>query len=446
MMLRRFINTAIFALISAMVFGNTYAPQIEKTKVIKKSFDVTESTIFTLKNKRGNIHFVNVAGNELTIEVSLTVKGKEEEEIQKVFNNYELLDDDNLNDLHVSGDDNIESWLRIKAFFNIKNEIKFKNGNKANNIEELSAHMVVYLPPVNTVKVENKYKSISYEQMPCTFDVEIYSGKLNGGDISGAFKLDAKYSDIKIGNMGKGEIDIYDSEFEGKNMAETEFKSKYSEIELGDIKSISLDSYDDKIIAGNITGELRCEAKYSELEAGTFGYGEFSIYDTDVETRSGDTLILESKYGSFESKRVDHINMELYTDKINITSAKTLKIKESKYSKILIEQLETNLNIKKSYDDEIAIEGLGKSMTGLAFDGKYTDLVIPIASNVGYYLVGETKYGTLSLPDDFEYLTRIKESSVLEVSGLGNEGNRKSPPVEIKAYDCNISLKSSVFN
>lgn len=446
MTLRRFINTLLFAFVSALVMGNSYAPQIEKTKIIKKSFDVNQNTVFSIKNKRGNIHFANVEGNELTIEVTLTVKGKEEEEIQKVLDNYTLMEDDNPNDLNVVGDDNIDSWTIIKAFFTVKNEIKFKNGNKANNIEELSAHMVVYLPTVNTVKVENKYKNISYEQMPCTFDVELYSGKLKGGDISGQFILDAKYSDINIGNTGNSEIDIYDSEFEGENMEESEFKSKYSEIELGDIQSIELDSYDDKIVVGDVNGELSCEAKYTELEAGSFGYGAFSIYDTDVEVTSGDTLVLDSKYGSFESKRVDHITMELYTDKINIKSTKTLKIKESKYSKIRIDQLEDNLNIKKSYDDEIEIDGLSKAIQGLVFDGKYTDLEFPIPSNVGYYLSGETKYGTLSLPDDFEYLTRIKESSVLEISGLGNEGNRKSPAIEIKAYDCNISLESSSFN
>lgn len=445
LILQRFISTVILAFISALLLGEAAAPKIERTKVIKKSYQVNENTNFSVTNQRGNIHFVNTDGNELIIEVTLIVKGKDEEEIQKVLDNYKLLDDTNPNDLEILGEDNIKNWTKIKTFFTLKNVIKFANGNKAENIDEISSDMVVYLPNIKKCRVENKYKSISYDKMPCAFEVELYSGKLKGGEISGDFELDAKYSDIKVGQTGNSVIDIYDSEFESKNMVDTQFKTKYSNIKIRDIRSMDLDSYDDKVILGDVEKEILCEAKYTQLETGKFGLGEFILYDSDVESTHADTLILESKYGSFEALSIKNVKLDLYTDKINLGMVSMMRIRESKYSKINIEEITDIFQARKSYDDEIEIEDVSHSLSSLKFEGKYTDLDFPLPTGKGYYINSKTKYGSLDLPEGFEYRNQCSDGSEKEIIGAINNGSESSPSIIIEAYDCNISLESSFF-
>lgn len=445
-MVIKYISVLLLAILSAAITSKLHAAKtIEETKVIKESFKVDENTIFSLKNKWGDIKFVDSPGDELVVELTLHVKGKDPNEVQKLLDNYKLKTEKSSELIKVTNN-NISKWKHFNILFYSKSEIVLDDGTRVRGIKDIQTDMKVFLPRIKKCKVETKYNNVAFDKINCTFDAEIYSGKLHGGDIVGDFILNADYSEITIGETQNSKLDIYDSEFEGTNMNALELNAKYSKISIGNTSTINMSSHDDKIKLGNIEGTIECEAKYSKLDFGDFRKAEFDTHDTELDGMSGDTLILDSKYNDMSFKDVGMAIIDLHDNKVNFESLKSLKSKESKYSKIKIEQGLTSLDVRDSHDDEYIVSDAGDGFEGINFKGKYSTLKFPISSNSAYHLNAEIKYGSIRYANKLNYVRHIKEDSKEEIVAFSNDGTKSSPAVNVKAHDCKIVLSDSVFD
>jgi hypothetical protein len=170
-----------------------------------------------------------------------------------------------------------------------------------------------------------------------------------------------------------------------------ELGSRYSKIELCNVADLELNSYDDKIYGKNATGEVRIEAKYSNLEFDNFGPTEMDIYDSDFTAEKTEDIKIVSKYskininqtgnvdldghddnmtfnttGDFElnTKYSDltcmksgNLDLNIYDSNLEIDEIGNLDISESKYSSYEFETAGV-VNISSSHDDEFSFESV----------------------------------------------------------------------------------------
>jgi len=440
----KLINTIILILFFQTFDVDGSSPTLERSKKLEESFTVSDQSQISLENARGNIKIENIDGNEGRVELLITVRSEDENEIQKVFDKIELNVSKNGDYIDIEADDNIQTWnkYKISLIFVIKetNTIRFTNGEKAYDIEDINIEMKLYLPKVESVKAENKYHDVIYDQMNCDLEVVMHSGKLRGQDIAGDLTLDMKYGETRIGNFENGEIHIFDSEFTSGNTGELEFESKYSEVEVGDMESLDLISFDDEFEFGDIKNDLEIKAKYTEFEIKSFGEGKMDLFDSKLEAINGTSLELKSKYSDLEFGILGSADLTLFDDKVTIDELNGLNVEESKYAEIYITTFNGDMDIESSHDDIIKVSKVGSEFSGLRVNAKYSDIDFPIPASLGYLLEAEMKYGDFDLPTSFEAERRIKDDGDLDLLGFVNGGNAASPKVNINSYDGNVDL------
>lgn len=413
----------------------------EKSKTITKTFAVNEHTELNLKNKRGDIEIINIEGSEGRVEVLLTAKSKNEEELDKFLQKFEVSLNEYGSRVEVSADDHIKSWSIIKTFIKSSNTIIFDDGTKIKDIEEIDVMMKVFLPKIARLKTKNKYHDVRFSNLNFDLVADLYSGNLLGGDIHGRLDLTMKYGEVNIGSIRDAEIEIYDSEYSSKNGGCISFKSKYSNIMMRDLESLEMLSYEDDIELGELKTDFEFDAKYSDVKMGSFDTADLDIYDTDIEAENGNSLKMKSKYGSGEFEVLGETTLFLYEDDFDAIEVENLMIKESKYSDISIKNFKGKMDIRSSYDDEIAVLNQVSNLKGFSIEAKYTELRFPIPSSVAYILEASTKYGEIKMTDDFDRRYRDKDGSEIEIKGMANGGNENSPKVEINAYDSRIFIE-----
>lgn len=416
------------------------APTNEKTRTIEKSFTATSLTNLNVENRRGDINIFNTNESEGKVEIIVTARSKNEEELDKLIQKFDLEVKEHGNNVEINGSDNIKSWVKINTFIKNSNIITFKDGTKIKGIEEIDVFMNLYLPKISSLKAKNKYHDILFENLDYDFEADLYSGKLKGADINGRFDLEMKYGEVEIGSFKDGDIIIYDSEFSSAQAGCVHFGSKYSNIVMKDLESLEMVSYEDEIELGDIAKEIEFDSKYSDLKMGSFSEGEFDLYDTDVEGKNGNTLEIKSKYGTQEFDELGATTLTLYEDGFEAVMVKDLMVKGSKYSNIFIKTFKGEMNIRSSYEDEISVANMIKEFDGLFIEAKYTDLSLPIPTSISYLMESEIKYGELEYADQFESTNRDRDGSELKLKGVANGGDENSPKVVIKAYDSEIDI------
>lgn len=411
----------------------------EDSKTFTESFEVNESTTIDLQNRRGNIEIIYREGSTAMVETRLTVKGSRAEDVQKVFDQFELEINKSALNIEVDAETNVQNWTRINTFFRNSNTIKFQDGSKTHDIDEIDVQMIIYLPKISRLSVDNKYHDILFSEVPCDLEVNLYSGKLKGNDIQGDLDLKLKYGTVKIGSFKEGDLDIYDSKFTSSSAGVVKFKSKYSSINGNNFISLDLDSHDDEITIGSIDKELLIDAKYSNIRMQSFKSAEIEGHDTDFRAKSGESLNLESKYGSFDFTDLKKVTLDFHDDDFDAESVVDLTIKESKYSDINIDDFSGSLKITSSHDDDIIIHNPINTFSGLSIEAKYSTLKFPLDKSVDFRVTADTKYGSLDI-GNLEEKDIDKDGSTVELTGSTAGATLDSPKITIDAYDSKIDI------
>lgn len=243
------------------------------------------------------------------------------------------------------------------------------------------------------------------------FDVEV---KETGNEVSIITDLS-----IKNWNNSNGRIDIrFDDGKKVNDLKDLDVKfilyvpqlkqlkvgNRYDDIEIeeGVQADVIVKLYSGRLKAGNLSGNLGIDAKYSKAKVGNYKEGKFELYDCEMEFGDGEKVRLTSKYSELTFGSLAEINMETYDDKIsggNVKSNLFIKDKysdfkfgnfangkfdlydanlnvqsgnsaafKSKYSKIIVKSVD-EMQFEVSYDDQVTVEQTGSLV---ATTSKYT--------------------------------------------------------------------------
>lgn len=206
----------------------------EKTKTIKKEFDVNADALLNIKNKYGNVDVISWNQNRVEIEVTITVSGNNEakviDRLSKINVNFEN------SRTAVSAKTSIEN--SSKGWYNSKNKMNYQIDYK------------VKVPVTNSVDLSNDYGTITLNE------------------IKGKAEINCDYGKVLIGNLfhENNSINIdYTSDSEIELMNGGTINADYSKFRIEKAKNISLNAdYTDSKFGEMEDLEFNCD--YGKLE------------------------------------------------------------------------------------------------------------------------------------------------------------------------------------
>lgn len=256
----------------------------EKSKTIKKEFDVNADALLNIRNKYGNVDVISWDQNRIEIEVKITVSGNNESKVM-----------DRLAKINVNFE---SSRSNVSAKTSIENNSKgwYNSGNKMN----YEINYKVKVPVTNSVDLNNDYGTISLNEIKGRAEINCDYGKILIGnlyhednsinidytsdseiELMNGGSINADYSKFRVAKAKKIELnaDYTDSEFE--NIEELNFVCDYGKIEVGTVNIV--DGHGDYLTMrfGTIYKKLHIQADYGGIKVSKIMKGFDSV---DIHT------------------------------------------------------------------------------------------------------------------------------------------------------------------
>lgn len=233
----------------------------EKTKTIKKEFDVNADALLTIKNKYGNVDVISWDQNRVEIEVTITVSGNNE---SKVI--------DRLSKINVNFEN---SRSAVSAKTSIENSSKgwYNSNNKMN----YQINYKVKVPVTNSVDLNNDYGTITLNEIKGKAEISCDYGKILIGSLyheNNSINIDYT-SDSEIELMNGGTINADYSKFRIEKAKNIDLNADYTDSEFGQMEDLKFACDYGKLVvdrANNIDGN----GDYLTIRLGTV-YKNLSI-------------------------------------------------------------------------------------------------------------------------------------------------------------------------
>jgi hypothetical protein len=222
------------------------AAGVEKTKEYHKSWAANSVETLDISNKFGEVKFKNEGGNEITIDVLVTVEASSESKAN------ELLD-------------------KIDVEFGkngstVKAETSIENNFRSNR--EFSINYVINVPVNKNLIVSNKYGHTVVNKLNANGDFNIQYGNITANELiapaNGKMNVNLAYGKGNIVTTGDINIDISYSNITLGTINDLKLESKYSTIEFEKGRTIQIESKYDKFDFGKVKS-VTANTKYSNL-------------------------------------------------------------------------------------------------------------------------------------------------------------------------------------
>lgn len=246
-------------------------PLAIETKVIDKTFNVSENANLQINNRYGNITMATWDKNTIQIHVEIRVDGKNAEAVRE-----------RINAINVEFSANPDL---VSAYTKIGEARKSKNTN-------IEIHYTVKLPKSNNIEITNRYGNIYLDELNGKSKIDLQYGSMSLGKLNNSlnnWELDyttnstVEYVKSAIVNADYSHLDIRKSEVLNLN-------ADYSDIKIGDAKDlINVMDYGNLIVSK--VNRVSNTADYTNVKIGTLvhsfvssgNYGGISIESVSRE-------------------------------------------------------------------------------------------------------------------------------------------------------------------
>lgn len=265
----------------------------------EKSFVIAEDHELEILNKHGDITFEHWDADSLKVVARATVRGRTDKIVQRQIEKLDISIEQAGNYVVAETTFSSDSGILGNA---IEATSDFARDLFA--ADQVEVHYDVFLPNWMEVSIENAYGDLYLGNHIGELDVQLRHGKLKGknleqlkrlkvinGDANidevGSCRIDAEFSDLRIGSSELLDIDGVASEFRLRNVATLKVRSKHDEYyieRLGEVDGElnSVDMYVDEL-----DGELDLKTRHGDLRfgsiSGDFGEISFTSEYTELE-------------------------------------------------------------------------------------------------------------------------------------------------------------------
>ena len=433
----------LLLVLSLFLSATLSAYDLERTHSVTKEVSVNASTKFNFYHQRGPLTIEYYNGATAIIEVNLVARGDVEEDLDLLLSKFKLEESGGSGNKTIKSDDQIKEWNQKKGWFSgEKTRIKFQDGTQINSkIEEYTATAVLKIPMVQSLGLSNKYYDIDVPDVPFNLTVDLFSGKLTGGNVQGDFEAKIKYGSGTIGDVQNSKLDLFDSKFDMSSVHDLEMKDKYSKIKIGPSNSVNAESFDSNLELGSIKGAFDINGKYCEVIAKDFEQGKWDVFDSDIRFTNAKHLDVKTKYSEFGANEVIDMEVHSFDDNFDIERVGNLNSSQSKYSEYTIDEFQGAFKIGESFDDIIRLEVIGSGFAGFEVESKYSKISLPLSDRIKFQLDAKMKYGGVEFnQEDFDVSSYIKENSEINIQAKVKGAVATSPKVVIRGFSTELKL------
>jgi hypothetical protein len=407
--------------------------QVEDSKIIKGIYDAKKTV--ALVHSNGPILVKKSPDSKVHIEASISVKAKDRENLNILFDHFEIQSGGVGDRVDLSTVFQIESCNTV----NNNSTIKFKDGTKAKGIKDFTISATLLIPNLNELKLKNKYGDITIEtEVPGELSVELFSGKLETNSLCKNLDLSMKYSKGFLQNAGNAKMELFDCDLIIGDLTTADIKSKYSEVEMKNVGgNMTVQTFDDKWKVGHVKGDFKFNDKYSEFEFESIQNAEGSMFDGEIVTGTANNLFLnDSKYSKYKIGNIREFKSSIsFDDEIEIKKVNVVRTDNSKYSEYRIEALENSFFSADAFDDNIKIGRVSSKFKTIHANGKYVKMDFHIESGAQFSVDVNMQYGKFDHPE-FDERIHKETGNNLEIKGyVGGEKKDGENSLTIKGFD-----------
>jgi hypothetical protein len=349
------VATAFLLLLPALKAAD--APSVllrqDYEKTYTETFQVDGNGEVRLANRYGEIKVETWDRDEVKIDVRVKVSASDQEDADRTFNRIEVNFTGGSNS--ATAITNIGSNKRrskgiIEAIF----DGEWPSFGGISNSNDFKVYYRVKMPASASLETEAKYCDVSLPDLSGNTNISVGYGNLVAGDLTGRsevsvsygsaridelgenstfrvrycdgneirkaqdLRYDGRYSETRIGNVGRLNIDAGYEELEVESAEELRLDGNYNDLEVGTVGRIHLDGNYCDVSIDEVSKELEVDASYGDLEIEQLRAGFERVYirvnyidvEIDVDSDAGYEFELRTRYGdiSYDSDKAQNVN------------------------------------------------------------------------------------------------------------------------------------------
>lgn len=299
-------STIVLLFISLTINANDVKKH-EKSKTINKEFTVNKNAKVSISNKYGDVKVTTWTKNKVAIEVIITVKGNDLDDVERKLNSIDVAFE--------SGN----SFVDAKTIFEKeRSSWKFWNNNNKTNYK---INYIVKMPETNSVNLNNDYGSIYLDNLIGKASINCDYGKIAVGELAAednSINLDY-CSSSTIGFMKSGAVNIDYSKLTIEESDVLKINADYSTIKLEKSESVNFNTDYGSITIDEVTNALG-NSDYTSMRFGTVkknlkidsDYGSISVKNL---AKDFELVDIDAQYASIrigvDANSVFDFNLEL---------------------------------------------------------------------------------------------------------------------------------------
>lgn len=351
--------TFILFFLPMLVFAsNPTEKKHEKSKSIKKEFNVNKDATIYIKNKYGNVDVTTWNENKVSFTIKITVNGNDLDKVK-----------DKLSSINVEFDASSSLVEAITVFEKKKSSWSSWWGNNNNNIN-YQINYFVKMPVTNNVDFNNKYGNILLDELEGKATINCDYGKISIEKLlnkNNTINLDY-CSRSTINYMNSGNINIDYSKLTIEESNQIKASADYSGLKVGSVKDIDFNS-DYGSVTINEAENIDGNSDYASMRIGTVK--KSLTIDTDYGG-----LKVENLADGFESVNIDgdYAGIKIGTSAKNFDFTIDLGYASFRYPKENVDmRKEIKKSSKKYYEGSY---GNGKSSSTIKIKSSYGSVSI----------------------------------------------------------------------
>lgn len=246
----------ILFLSSLTINANDFKKKHEKSRTVKKEFTVNKDAKVGISNKYGDIKVTTWSKNKVEIEVTITVKGNDLDDVEDKLNGIDIIFEGSSS--LVTAKTVFEKERRGWSFWKNNNKISYKiNYN-------------VKMPESNDADLNNDYGSILLDNLSGSANINCDYGKITVGELSsGTNNINLDYcSTSTIGFMKSGNVNIDYSKLTIEESEKLKVNADYSTVTIESSEDVNFNTDYGAVIIDEVTNAMG-NADYTNMRFGT---------------------------------------------------------------------------------------------------------------------------------------------------------------------------------
>lgn len=313
----------LFLFFPLLLFAKSNGKKQEKSKTINKVFSVSRDAKLAINNRYGNLNITTWSKNSIEIQVTITVKGSDKDQIIDRLENIDVIFESSAN--FVSAKTTFEKERKSWSFWKNNKGISYQINYK------------VKMPKSNSVDLDNDYGSIFLGDLDGNANINCDYGKISAGKLtaennsinldycslssiaylkSGAINID--YSKLTIDETEQVKVNSDYSTFKAIKAGSVIFNADYGAIRIDEANEINGNSDYTDMRFGTVYKNLTIDTDYGAVSVkrlvkdfeNVVINGEYAGIRIEVDANAVFDFEMSLQYASFSYDRND---IEFYT-------------------------------------------------------------------------------------------------------------------------------------